>query len=182
MNSSEHGRGLLPGSGGAADFDHPLEMLSACHDRIDERCELLHRLVAHLDCKGCDDQARQAATGVLRYFDTAGQHHHADEEEDLFPALVATGHPAAAPLVAQLRAEHAQMSRAWEHLRVTLATVAAGAAGALDTGAVEDFTKLYRDHIAHEERALFPLASDLLGEHAIRAMGARMAERRGVKR
>jgi len=28
-----------------------------------------------------------AAQGILRYFDTAGQLHHQDEEQDLFPAL-----------------------------------------------------------------------------------------------
>ena len=174
--------GLLPGSGDAPDFDHPLEMLSACHDRIEDRCELVHRLVAHLDDTGCDDQARQAATSALRYFDTAGQHHHEDEEEDLFPALLATGHPAAVPLVAKLRAEHAVMGRAWEHLRVALATVAAGTARVLDAGEVEGFTKLYRDHIAHEEESLLPLALDVLDERAVRAIGTSMADRRGVSR
>ena len=45
----------------AADFDHPLEMLAACHDRIEERCALLHRLSQHLEEAGADSQARQAA-------------------------------------------------------------------------------------------------------------------------
>jgi len=35
-----------------------------------------------------NEQARTAAANVMRYFDTSAKHHHADEEEDLFPALV----------------------------------------------------------------------------------------------
>lgn len=71
---------LLPGSSAAAGFDAPLDMLSACHGRIEKQCATLRRLPAHLAEHGADVDARQAAANVVRYFDTAGRDHHADEE------------------------------------------------------------------------------------------------------
>jgi len=41
----------------------------------------------------CDQQAQQTAQGILRYFDTAGQFHHQDEEGNSFPTLLALDVP-----------------------------------------------------------------------------------------
>ncbi len=51
------------------------------------KCTLrpLQKLAAHLPVHGCDQQVQQAAQGILRYFDTAGQFHHQDEEEIYSP-------------------------------------------------------------------------------------------------
>ena len=173
---------LLRGSGGAPDFDHPLEMLAACHDRIEDRCDLLHRLVEHLAQDGCDTQAQQAAASVLRYFDTAGEHHHEDEELNLFPALLEADPRAAAALVQRLCAEHVEMRRSWQALRKTLAELEAGVAATLPAADVERFTALYRAHIEREEAQLLPLAQRVLGTEAMAAIGGAMAQRRGVAR
>ena len=69
-----------------AGFEVPLEMLSACHRRIQDQCSILCGLVPYLVAHGADAQARAAAAGAVRYFATAATHHHADEDEDLFPA------------------------------------------------------------------------------------------------
>ena len=69
-------------------FEVPLEMLSACHHRVERQCATLRRLVAHLATRGADADAAAAAAAVLRYFDSAAKDHHADEEQDLFPALI----------------------------------------------------------------------------------------------
>ena len=71
-----------------AGFEVPLEMLAACHHRVESQCTTLQRLVAHLATHGSDEGARVAAAAVLRYFDTSAVDHHADEEIDLFPALI----------------------------------------------------------------------------------------------
>ena len=70
----------------APTFDDPLEMLHACHGRILGQCDTLKKLTAYLPVHGCDQQARQAAQNILRFFDSAGHFHHQDEEENLFPA------------------------------------------------------------------------------------------------
>ena len=166
----------------AADFDHPLEMLAACHDRIEERCALLHRLSQHLEEAGADSQARQAAANVMRYFDTAGENHHLDEEDDLFPRLLEADREGCDALIARLKREHADMRRAWAALRTSLKRVEAGEGASLDPVEIKRFTKLYRAHIDLEERELLPAAQRLLDGATLAATGESMAKRRGVRR
>ena len=63
-------------------------MLAACHGRVEKQCQALERLQTHLPVHGSDLQAQEAASAIMRYFDTAARHHHEDEEQDLFPALL----------------------------------------------------------------------------------------------
>ena len=79
----------FPGhSASAAGFEVPLEMLAACHLRVQSQCATLLRLVPHMAAHGSDRPAQEAAAAVMRYFDTSARHHHEDEEQDLFPALL----------------------------------------------------------------------------------------------
>ena len=165
----------------APDFDHPLDMLEACHERIAERCELLERLAAHVESHGCDEQAAQAAANIVRYFDTAGEHHHEDEEKDVFPHLLASGTPGAAALIARLRSDHTEMRELWKRLRVTLESVAQQKKVPLDATLIERFTAAYRTHIELEETQLFSFARESLDASLLASVGANMAQRRGVK-
>ena len=163
------------------DFDEPVDMLLACHDRIEGQCDTLVRLLPHLDQYGADTPAREAAAAVLRYFDTAGENHHQDEEVDLFPALRehAGEHLLEIEaLVAALLMEHGRMRHAWAHqLRPELAAVVEGHAR-LTPASVNNFVGLYRQHVARENMELIPLARTLLSPAVLAALGARMARRR----
>lgn len=169
----------------APGFDEPLEMLRACHGRIEAQCQTLEKLLVHLAQSGCDEQARQAATAVLRYFNTAGRHHHADEEVNLFPALLqSVATPQAAEmqaLVAGLLGEHAEMEQAWARLRAPLLRVSEGKGTDLPPADVADFTGRYRRHIATENSMLLPWADRLLSPEQRERLGRAMAERRGVR-
>lgn len=161
-------------------FDQPTAMLHACHDKILQQCETLEKLAAHLATHGCDVQAQQAAQRVLRYFDTAGQFHHLDEENDLFPALrQAAGEkePALNSLLDHLLAQHVVMLAAWENVRQVLLQLVRGENTELMTSV---FTTCYRDHIAREERELLPFATRWLTVEQQQQLGQRMAARRGV--
>ena len=162
-------------------FDEPLEMLSACHERIEAQLRTLERLVPHLREKGSDEAARRAAQGVLRYFDTGGRLHHEDEDTDLFPMLRAKaaeqGRAEIAGIVDELEREHATMHSQWQRLSDALAAVAAGG-GRLEAGEVSRFAWLYRRHMRREGAAVLPFARDALGEAERRALGERMAARR----
>src|SRR5215207_849123 len=70
-----------------AGFDDPLEMIFGCHRRIERQLETLGKLRAHIAMRGVDAEASAAAQSVLKYFQGAAIHHHADEEQDLFPML-----------------------------------------------------------------------------------------------
>jgi hemerythrin-like domain-containing protein len=175
----------LPGhSAPAAGFEAPLEMLSACHYRIERQCATLRRLVAHLATAGNDRQAREAAAGVMRYFDTAAAHHHADEEEDLFPALIEAmaGSDAVClrEMTEALAADHRGLEGHWQRVRAGLEQVAAGAAASLDPAEVEAFVASYERHIEREELELLPMAARLLSDDSLEAIGRAMRERRGI--
>lgn len=168
----------------APSFDHPLEMLHACHGKILRQCTTLQKLAAHLVNKGCDQQVQQAAQGILRYFDTAGQFHHQDEEENLFPtlrALSGTEQIQIEVLLKRLLAEHVVMFAAWDELRAVLLQLANGVNTPLSEALTEKFIRSYTDHIAFEEAELLPLAARLLSPQQIMQLGKSMAERRGAK-
>ena len=108
----------LPGhSAPAVGFEVPLEMLAACHGRVQHQCETLLRLVTHLQTHGADRPAQEAASAVMRYFDTAARHHHEDEEQDLFPALLESmaGSDAVClrELTASLCSDHRLLEQRW---------------------------------------------------------------------
>lgn len=175
----------IPGhSAPAAGFEVPLEMLSACHDRALRQCATLRRLVPHLAKHGADDDAHIAASAVLRYFDTAAKDHHADEETDLFPALVESmaGSDAVCirELIQALTADHRALESHWQHVRAILQQIAAGTVLPLATADIEPFITLYERHIAHEEAELLPMATRLLGDEALDRVGKAMRERRGI--
>lgn len=168
----------------AVGFEAPLEMLAACHVRIEQQCATLQRLVPHVAVHGADALAREAAAGVMRYFDMAAVLHHADEEADLFPALIESmaGSDAVClrELTAGLAAEHRELESRWRPVRDALAPLAAGAAAALDAAAVAAFVGLCQRHIAREERELLPMAARLLGDDALERVGRAMRARRAV--
>lgn len=170
----------LFGSAAAPTFDDPLEMLRACHGRIEAQCVTLDRLLTHLATQGNDVQASQAARAILRYFDTAGQYHHQDEEQDLFPQLLATRDQAVASLIDSLLQEHKGMEDAWQSLRPMLIGIAEDQANSLDADIAHHFIDVYARHIAVENGRLLPLAATLLSDTQQRAIGHSMAARRGV--
>lgn len=175
----------LPGhSAPAVGFEVPLEMLAACHLRVQDQCSTLLRLVPHIAAHGSDRPAREAATAVMRYFDTSAKHHHDDEERDLFPALIESmaGSDAVClrELTAALTAEHRELEARWQTLRAVLALVAAGRTVRLAQDDVSRFAQLYQRHIAREESELLPMAERLLSDAELDRIGLAMRMRRAV--
>ena len=162
----------------APGLDQPLAMLRACHERILRQCATLTRLAAHLRSDGLTPAARQAAADVVRYFSTAGRHHHEDEERDLFPRL--RTHPDLAGLLAALASDHQRMEALW----AGLAPLLSAPETILDVDSFEklvaDFSALYASHIQTENHQRLPRAEQLLPEDALRQITAGMAARRGV--
>ena len=169
----------------AAGFEVPLEMLSACHGRVESQCQTMLRLVPHFAANGPDQAAREAAQNIMRYFDTSAKHHHADEEEDLFPALLraAQGGELARlhELIDALLAQHRQLEQAWIEIRWKLEGIWLGMKPDVGLEQVERMVDLYRQHIAREEDELLPLAARLLTEAQLDVVGRAMRLRRGIK-
>jgi Hemerythrin HHE cation binding domain len=175
----------FPGhSAPAAGFEVPLEMLAACHARVQGQCATLWRLVPHIAAHGPDRPAQEAAISVMRYFDTAARQHHEDEEHDLFPALLESmaGSDAVClrELTTALCTDHRALEARWRALRQVLERVAAGVATLLAAADVQGFVDLYAQHIAREESELLPMAARLLSDAELDRVGLAMRARRGL--
>ena len=120
----------------------------------------------------------------MRYFDTAGANHHRDEENGIFPALQQYAPSAELnavfDLVFRLKADHKRLDALWTEMRLRLTLLAEGRDGALTASIAAAFKAAYERHIALEEAELLPLARRVLDEPVLRALGGRMARRRGV--
>lgn len=166
----------------APSLDEPLEMLEACHDRIEAQLQTLERLQRHLMEYGNDLPAQQAASGVLRYFELAGPNHHDDEEKDLFPALIRCADKDQAASVTRLTGDlltdHKQMAAALDEVRRELIPVAEGHGKQMTQKAIDRLTSLYRQHIERENRELLPLARHLLTSAEIEELSRAMTKRR----
>jgi len=169
----------------APDFSDPLGLLAACHGRIEAQCATLLRLAEHLRQHGVDDQARQAAVKILKYFNSAGKHHHEDEERDLFPVLaqIATAEDCTSflKLISELRNEHLKMELAWQALADMLNKISTNQHVNSDELPVVHFVELYRSHIAKEDQDLFSYARQKLSAAQLATLGRNMAERRNVQ-
>lgn len=169
---------MLPDSPAIPTFDSPVEMLTACHDKIRRFASLCDRLARHTAQHGADEQARAAATGILRYFTLAAPLHHADEEQDLFPALLVLGDDGLTAATRALAEDHGRLDALWARARPWLEAVQQGSASPAPH-ALAQFASHYVQHAAREEREVFPFAARL-PESTLRAIGQRMARRRGA--
>lgn len=163
-----------------------MEMLVACHERVQRSLDLMVRLQQHLLVTGCDEQARSAARDVLRYFDMAAPLHHQDEELHVFPALLSGPDAALCRLAAELIEDHRRMEAAWGAARAALTTVAQDTSGTLQlsaeqTAALDHFGGLYAQHIVREEGLAYPGALAQLSAADLQHMSHDMMARRGVR-
>ncbi|WP_414041183.1 hemerythrin domain-containing protein [Acidithiobacillus sp. M4-SHS-6] len=161
----------------APSFDDPMGLLLACHGRILGHCDTLACLPGHLAEHGADDEARQAATRILRYFHTAAPQHHADEEENLFPWLT-THLDFPEPLHTTLRhlsLQHRNLEALWEDFAKELEEVAVGHGNTLSP---DIFISTHRAHIAIENNEIFPVAARLLSPDILGEIGNAMRTRR----
>ena len=171
-----------PGAG----FEAPFEMLAACHERVERMLALQTRLQQHLQEKGRDEAARQAARDVMRYFDLAAPLHHQDEELHVFPPLLAGPDAGLRIVVERLLQDHRTMGRSWPEARHVLELIAESpTAGwtplaATQTAALDGFAALYVRHLADEDHLVYPAAETALTGQALQAMSRDMMQRRGV--
>jgi len=145
-------------------IEDPIELLLACHDKVRRFTRLTVSLRDHLARTGTGDavdaQAREAAQAIMRYFNLAAPLHHDDEELDLFPALQAIGPASLSADMAQLAAEHAELSALWQSLLPWLEATAVGHHH-VPPDTLETFVTSYGLHAQREEDLIYPSAIHL---------------------
>lgn len=148
--------------------DSPIDNFSQCHVGIVAQLTELARLPALLEPAA---QARRIAAQTLQFFRAAVFEHHADEERELFPAVLASSEPGdererVQAIVGQLAREHREIEAAWAALEPALKAVAKGHDAALDGSAVTALVARYQAHAQFEEQRLLPLSQTILGRNA----------------
>ena len=168
----------------APGFDQPIAVLKHCHDRIRKQLATMQKMPEHLARHGADEEARQAAQAVLKYFDKSAHLHHADEEDNLVPMLqsVAQGEDAAtlAALVPGILRDHDEMDAMWLGLREELNAIADGSAATLTASNVQRFAERYSSHMEREETRIAPMANRLFSAAQMAQLGEAMQVRRGI--
>lgn len=163
----------------AAGFDEPFALMAACHERMARTLTLLERIGAHVATHGCDEQARDAAKDVLRYFTIAAPLHHEDEELHVLPRLRELGND---ELADRLLADHREMEARWAGIVPDLEAIRDGSMPTETLDAARErwqtFATLYRRHIDAEDHDAYPSASAATPGTVLRVMGEEMAGRR----
>ena len=168
-----------------AGYDDPIGMLLGCHRRIEKKLATLKALSIHVARKGVDAEASGAAQAVLRYFNAAAAHHHADEENDLMPLLARRisdplDRARIEAMEARIEEDHREAERLWAGLRKPLEGIADGLTRTIAETDVQAFIALYRKHIEAEEGLIVPLAQRWMTADDLRSLGRAMATRRGA--
>lgn len=150
----------------AAD-DAPVQEFSHCHEGIVAQLAELARLP---ELAQAAVSARRIAAETEKFVAEVVLVHHDEEEQELFPAVLASAQAGAErdkvrALVERLTQDHRDIERAWHQLAPGVHAVARGRDATLDAPGVAAFVARYRGHAAHEEQVFLPLASVILGRN-----------------
>lgn len=151
----------------ATDPNAPIQNFSQCHEGILSHLRSFGELPALLEPAA---KARRLAEDILGFFRQAVFEHHAEEERELFPAVLASAaegeeRARVQAIVERLAREHRQVERAWAALEPELRRVAKGQDSELEAQAVADLIATYRGHATYEEEAFLPLSQEILSRN-----------------
>jgi len=170
-------------------INDPLRHLIVCHDRIEEHLQILESVIPRLrsDSEQKRQEAREALDKALQFLGAMGHLHTQDEEESVFPRLLANSgdeRSVVAELTTMLESQHREKESVFEKLA---AHVAAFPPAPLPPspeqatrfeGLVSHLVDLYRPHIMVENQRLIPMSEDHLRESDLGEILQEMRARR----
>lgn len=138
-----------------------LESIDATHREILAMLTQLDRLMAHLASAGCDGMAQANASEICRFFSTTARQHHEDEEQFVFPPLLARDDAELVQQIQRLQQDHGWLEEDWLELAPSLQAIAQGQ-NVYDIDSLREgvnvFANLYHEHIALEDSLVYPAA------------------------
>jgi len=162
----------------------PIDDFSQCHVGIVSHLHTLGELPALLQPAR---QARLIAAGTIKFFREAVYEHHAEEERELFPAVLASAvkgeeRDKVQSLVNSLTAEHRKVEADWHRLEPRLKAVAKGHDADIDGAEITALVQTYLAHARLEEEVFLPLSQAILGRNSnhLAALGMSMHMRHAL--
>ena len=146
------------------DMQEPLNNFSQCHVGILTQLEALAGLPALV---AAAEKARTVAAGTLALFQHAVLVHHAEEEDELFPAVVRSASEGSErdrvkALVERLTSEHRTLEALWRRVEPSVQAAARGKPAEIDAAVIDELTRAYAGHARFEEQHFLPLAHTIL--------------------
>jgi hypothetical protein len=148
--------------------DAPIAAFSKCHEGILTRLGSLASLPGLLESAA---RARMVAAQTVQFFRDVVYEHHAEEERELFAAVLASARAGAEReqvrgIVGRLTREHREVEAAFVCLKPALEAAAKGHDSTLDAAAVAALVARYEAHARYEEEAFLPLSRQVLGRNS----------------
>ncbi len=172
-----------------ASFEDPLSLLDSCHEKIINFSSTLHKLSIKLHQDGWSDELISTTQNISHYFNVAGHEHHLDEEQHLFPAVIALNinknfvaneeSRKVNSLIKQMIKEHVESDVLWEKINQLLGTQSKDFKQM--ESLAEKFERSIHEHAEIENKVIFPYAKKKISKEDFKIMGAAIAKRRGVK-
>ena len=156
--------------------ENPLEEFSGCHDGIIRNFDRLRDLVALIDKTPDSPDIREIATKLLKFFENVVYEHHAEEEQELFTAVMdcAGGDEESAlakDYIKRLVAEHRELESMWKRIEGDVWRLSRGKAASLDATLADKLAQQYLAHATFEEQTFLPLSARMLSKKNLAALG-----------
>lgn len=147
---------------------------SNCHADILQGLKTLRSLAK--SAGGKDAEARDAAAGLLKFFDDVVIEHHRDEEQELFVAVLQSTKGTdeakhAKAMVNRLVDEHLALEKQWKTIEPQLKRLARGKSVKLNKPDIRRLADEYQAHAEFEEQEFLPFAARVLKEQGLSALG-----------
>lgn len=148
-------------------LDPPLMRFSECHQGIVTQLQALAGLPALAAAAG---RCRRVAAQAYETFDHALVEHHAEEEAELFPAVLLSAkrgeeYQRVRLLVNRLTAEHRRIEDLWQGLAPAVKAACGSKVAVVDAAQVDALVYACMAHANLEEQCFLPLAEEILGRN-----------------
>lgn len=153
--------------------------LDACHQQIHQQLAELADLLERFETESDSPHCRQKAKTIEAFFSEVARSHHAEEEKNIFPMLLASDNAELVQAVRTLQQDHGWIEQNWLELAPMLRAVAQGEDWADMTELkhnAEVFVNLCHDHITLEESLIYPEAKARFADE-LASRAARLAQK-----
>jgi hemerythrin-like domain-containing protein len=145
-----------------------LTNFSSCHVGIVSQLTRLGELPALL---APAELARKVAQDTLDFFKRVVYEHHAEEEKELFPAVVSSAHAGVErihveTLIRDLTEQHRHIEKLWTSIEPELRHIAKGQGHHLKVDHLNELVKTYYAHARFEEAEFLPLSETILSRNS----------------
>ena len=156
--------------------DNPLNEFSGCHEHIVVNFENLKSMLKRIREQPGSGEIRKLAKQQLVFFKEVVMEHHAEEEQELFVAVMESAEKGeeaneARRAIKRLVAEHRELELTWGKLQADIKRLAKGKSAELDVELAKELAERYLAHAAYEEQYFLPMAANILSKNEMSALG-----------